>query len=477
MSCCSEHNVKCCEICDCTRYSSPNNSIQIDKTGCDVKLQLTPNTLQNLLDIPSSSCITVLKEIVDGKLIFTPTLKVECIEDFVVSASNGLHINPSNNVKLGGDLVEDTVIAFKDKNIFYIQNDPTDTALLLYELTGNQSGTLTKYWGVKTGILGTDITTTAITVPGLFTVKSSQQQDFERSFPTYPTGYLANSLLVIAGAEDSTKEAKLGVLVPTADSAGQTYPAEDLDKSAYVQFTEGIADIHAALTHVRQEAWIHGNTAIGGLQDTISDSRLIVTKNATYVNNPVGVTSYDALDFSTPTVNTWGQSGSTGLYASGFASLLWEIHQDQTLAPTCALAGQMGFFQFATDNNLTGGNPSASAAQGYFKGLGNLNRIIAYRALAPVEEQAGGYGGTIDEAIGVQIEAQDTVFSLGGGTITKTYGVKQLGTNDENLFNGPITFAKVLANGSLANDAAAAVAGVPVGGLYHTSGTIKIRLV
>jgi hypothetical protein len=29
---------------------------------------------------------------------------------------------------------------------------------------------------------------------------------------------------------------------------------------------------------------------------------------------------------------------------------------------------------------------------------------------------------------------------------------------------------------SAANDSAAALAGVPVGGLYHTSGTVKIRL-
>lgn len=29
---------------------------------------------------------------------------------------------------------------------------------------------------------------------------------------------------------------------------------------------------------------------------------------------------------------------------------------------------------------------------------------------------------------------------------------------------------------SYANDAAAAVAGVPIGGLYHTTGTVKVRL-
>lgn len=35
----------------------------------------------------------------------------------------------------------------------------------------------------------------------------------------------------------------------------------------------------------------------------------------------------------------------------------------------------------------------------------------------------------------------------------------------------------VAITGSCANDAAAQSAGVPVGGLYHTSGTIKVRLV
>lgn len=31
-------------------------------------------------------------------------------------------------------------------------------------------------------------------------------------------------------------------------------------------------------------------------------------------------------------------------------------------------------------------------------------------------------------------------------------------------------------SGSFANDAAAAVAGIPVGGVYHTAGAIKVRL-
>ena len=33
-----------------------------------------------------------------------------------------------------------------------------------------------------------------------------------------------------------------------------------------------------------------------------------------------------------------------------------------------------------------------------------------------------------------------------------------------------------MAPGSYANDSAAATAGVPIGGLYHTSGAVKVRL-
>jgi hypothetical protein len=36
---------------------------------------------------------------------------------------------------------------------------------------------------------------------------------------------------------------------------------------------------------------------------------------------------------------------------------------------------------------------------------------------------------------------------------------------------------KYTITGSCANDAAAASAGVPVGGMYHTSGVVKVRLV
>lgn len=41
---------------------------------------------------------------------------------------------------------------------------------------------------------------------------------------------------------------------------------------------------------------------------------------------------------------------------------------------------------------------------------------------------------------------------------------------------GPTGIQSGVPIASYANDAAAAAAGVPVGGLYHTTGTVKIRL-
>jgi hypothetical protein len=50
---------------------------------------------------------------------------------------------------------------------------------------------------------------------------------------------------------------------------------------------------------------------------------------------------------------------------------------------------------------------------------------------------------------------------------------------DKNTTNAKLNALSPFASitGSCANDGAAASAGVPVGGLYHTSGTIKVRLV
>jgi len=57
-----------------------------------------------------------------------------------------------------------------------------------------------------------------------------------------------------------------------------------------------------------------------------------------------------------------------------------------------------------------------------------------------------------------------------------TFGALQVSGTDVVKFGTTGLYSCMPAT-SYANDAAAAAAGVPVGGLYHTIGTVKVRLV
>ena len=75
---------------------------------------------------------------------------------------------------------------------------------------------------------------------------------------------------------------------------------------------------------------------------------------------------------------------------------------------------------------------------------------------ASVTSLSGSVSGTISSLSG---SVSGTISSLSGSIATKM----------ANTSFGYVT-------GSFANDGAAASAGVPVGGLYHTTGTVKVRL-
>lgn len=61
--------------------------------------------------------------------------------------------------------------------------------------------------------------------------------------------------------------------------------------------------------------------------------------------------------------------------------------------------------------------------------------------------------------------------------VAHEFGLKCNGTNNEFTFpNFTGTVGVINTAGNFANDTAAAAGGVPVGGLYHTSGAVKIRL-
>jgi uncharacterized delta-60 repeat protein len=73
------------------------------------------------------------------------------------------------------------------------------------------------------------------------------------------------------------------------------------------------------------------------------------------------------------------------------------------------------------------------------------------------------------------ISSSNTYFSGDANISGSITGSLLLVTGNANI-NGVITYPQVSASFNFANDTAAAGGGVPLGGLYHTSGSIKIRL-
>lgn len=82
--------------------------------------------------------------------------------------------------------------------------------------------------------------------------------------------------------------------------------------------------------------------------------------------------------------------------------------------------------------------------------------------------------GSIDLSINAQT-LQAKLMYLSTALVNEVPYVSNAGTDTISWSYGPVS-SVIIAQGSLANDAAAAVAGVPVGGFYHTAGAIQIRL-
>lgn len=86
-SCNSNDELDCCKVMDCVNIHSSDNSLDIQKTeGCGLDIKFISNNIAKLLSLESSTCIDVHQEFIDGKLVYTLTIKEECLgEDNVES--------------------------------------------------------------------------------------------------------------------------------------------------------------------------------------------------------------------------------------------------------------------------------------------------------------------------------------------------------------------------------------------------------
>ena len=116
--------------------------------------------------------------------------------------------------------------------------------------------------------------------------------------------------------------------------------------------------------------------------------------------------------------------------------------------------------------------------------LGSIDKAIGCRILAPISDRYGGSSFRIDSAIGLQIDDQasfpnpntawDYNTDLTVGYIGESYGIKQLGENDVNLYNAIINKLPNLP--VYASNALALAGGLTVGTIYRTA-TGELRIV
>lgn len=71
--------INCCQVMDCIDVKSTDNSITVEKSECGLDLKFTGNNLDQILEIKHGECIQMVKEFVNGKLVITPVIDMDCL--------------------------------------------------------------------------------------------------------------------------------------------------------------------------------------------------------------------------------------------------------------------------------------------------------------------------------------------------------------------------------------------------------------
>lgn len=73
--------VNCCDVMSCMNIKSTDNSVTVETNNCGVDVKFSGNNLDNVLKINNGTCIQMVKEFVDGKLVITPVVDWACVAD------------------------------------------------------------------------------------------------------------------------------------------------------------------------------------------------------------------------------------------------------------------------------------------------------------------------------------------------------------------------------------------------------------
>jgi hypothetical protein len=424
------------------------------RLGCDAVVYSGANLPCTGIEVCDTLCVALQK--IDDAICNTPGT--------TVTASNGLYKNLiQNDIRLGGPLTENTIITTTPVITLSLQGLDTDP-VPQFILTQNTLGvirkstpssilaTLTADNGLtKTGdniqLGGPLIKPTTITTSGTNTLSlNGLQTDDAETFvigvdPT--TGLLTkrsvDSLVTASnGLTETNNDVQLGgTLIKNTVVDIDSYAITIRDMPSGAGFKIDPAGF-APNTHIKTQVYkpIQFIDAVGINVGPYNNNEkfLNVGKAGVFTNTPTETTTDVYMSMSTA-----GSETSTTIYASDMNRLVWEVNANQTIRQNTVLAANFAYLQCSsnfTTSTASGdkGSLTASAAQCYFTGSGDTERVTAYRAFPPIKDSVSGFTGNITEAIGVQIDDQRT-FDI-ETSIATTYGVRQLGARDTNHFRG-----------------------------------------
>lgn len=412
-----------------------------------------------------------------------------------VLADNGLN-KVGNTIKLGGALTASTFVELDNKTLNLkdtsVVNAGSPTGIII--LPGNDPKTSDLSWGSNfNGFYGKNIfesftyfaqnvgigqypepTTSAI-------VTSNSRLSVNRStgFSNNPIAVAVNSTLAMSGnlgsGGTSIYAANFGNLQwgPTINTAVPTN-GSIAGTSSYLSLisandtTGGFLSATASqvYTATASQIFITGVTSSGAtitVPNTTDMTKIVVgyqvilksgVGNLGYINTYVNTVNPGAFSFTLKRIS--GGSRGAWTYTTG-------------VIPSVALSGASIVV--------------AKAASG--DDLGSIDIAIGSRILAPAPDSYAGSSVRIDSAVGIQIDDQQTFIpdpntpwvpasTLTPGYISGSYGIKQLGNNDVNLYNAIINKLPNLR--VYASNALALAGGLTVGTIYRTA-TGELRIV
>lgn len=369
-------------------------------TGATTITTTGTNTLTVAGLVTDASPAFVITQASTGELVKTLVSSI-APTPATITADNGL-TKTSNNIQLGGALITPTTVTTDVTNTLSITGLSTDATPDFY-LTETNAGVVKK---IGSSTLATNVIS-AITVTNGLTKTGS-------------TVKLGGTLV------ENTN----------VDLDGYTLTLRDAPSGAGILITpaSNLTNVYGKL-EVSDTSRFFGSVGINVAPSATNEKWLYIGKGANFSLTESTVSATDVY----MSMGTTGSETGTTVYATDINRFVWNMNGNQLIRSGTVFAANFSYLQvtsnFATSAS-TGdrGSLSASAAQCYFTGSGTTERVVAFRAFPPVEDNISGFTGSITEAIGVQVDDQRT-FPI-ESSITRTYGIKQLGVEDINYFNG-----------------------------------------